>query len=66
MADSLTIDQNYENCQHKEALQKQGNKFPFSVALEYGKNKFGVSPSSFLGQMWSVCLTRRSQLSSTR
>jgi hypothetical protein len=33
MADSLTIDQNYEYCQHKEALQKQGNKFPFSVAL---------------------------------
>jgi hypothetical protein len=34
MADSLTIDQKHEYCQHKEALQKQGNKFPFSVALE--------------------------------
>jgi hypothetical protein len=47
MADSLTSDQKYEYCQHKEALQKQGKKFPFSVALEYCKNKFGVSPSSF-------------------
>jgi hypothetical protein len=40
MADSLTIDQKYEYCQHKEAVQKPGNKFPFSVALEYCKNKF--------------------------
>jgi hypothetical protein len=47
MADSLTSDQKYEYCQHKEALQKQGNKFPLIVALEYCKNKFGVSPSSF-------------------
>ena len=46
MADSLTINQKYEYCQHKEAVQKQGNKFPFSVALEYCKNKFGVSPSN--------------------
>jgi len=46
MADSLTVDQKYEYCQHKEAVQKQGNKFPFSVALEYCKNKSGVSPSS--------------------
>jgi hypothetical protein len=32
MADSLTIDQKYEYCRPKEAVQKQGNKFPFSVA----------------------------------
>jgi hypothetical protein len=109
MADSLTIDQKYEYCQHIVALQKQGNNFPFSVALEYCKNTFGVSPSSntlsrvwtgregeeeeesdalppillddareaaakiarfmkemTLGQMWSLCLTKRLQLSSTR
>jgi len=41
MADSLTVYQKYEYCQHKEAVQKQGNKFPFSVALEYCKNKVG-------------------------
>jgi len=52
MADSLTIDQKYEYCQHKEAVQKQGNKFPFSVALEYCKNKSGVSPSSTLSRVW--------------
>jgi len=53
MADFLTIDQKYEYCQHKEAVQKQGNKFPFSVALEYCKNKFGVSPSSStLSRVW--------------
>jgi hypothetical protein len=46
MADSLTTVQKHEYCQHKEAVQKQGNKFPFSVALEYCKNKYGVSPSS--------------------
>jgi hypothetical protein len=34
MADSLTIDQKYEYCEHKEAVQKQGNKFPCIVALE--------------------------------
>jgi hypothetical protein len=37
MADFLTIDLKYEYCQHEEAVQKQGNKFPFSVALEYCK-----------------------------
>jgi hypothetical protein len=53
MADSLTIDQKYEYCQHREALQKQGNKFPFSVALKYCKNNFGVSPSSStLSRVW--------------
>jgi hypothetical protein len=46
MTDSLTIDQKYEYDQHKKAVQKQGHKFPFSVAMEYCKNKFGVSPSS--------------------
>jgi hypothetical protein len=54
MADSLTIDQKDEDCQHKEAIQKQGNKFPFSVALKYCKNKFGVSPSSStLSRVWT-------------
>jgi hypothetical protein len=54
MADSLTIDQMYEYCWHKEALQKQGIEFPFSVALEYCKNKFGVSPSSStLSRVWT-------------
>jgi hypothetical protein len=53
MADPLTIDQMYDYCQHKEAGQKQGNKFPFSVALEYCKSQFGVSPSrSMLSRVW--------------